>query len=186
MGREPQRNETLSPHTFINMALGQLEKEETKKKVYLSISHGKVVKYTKNGGQDFYKYIEGTLEDIYLKERVFNGKKAKFWYIDLRDGGELYSLSLPYVSGTLKSIILALASETELSRNTHIRIEPYEKGGFTKVQVYADGVLLDWITKELPPIKEIVVGENTYKDDTERMALVAKLANEIAQRVKKI
>ena len=107
-----------------------------------------------------------------------------FWYIDIKDGTELYSISLPYISGTFKTIILALASDEELTKDKPVVIEPYEKNGYTKVVVYSDGVKLDWITKELPPLKEIEVAGRKYTDDSERMAFIENLAAKVAGRIK--
>jgi hypothetical protein len=165
------------------MALGQLE-QDTKRKIYLSISKGKVVHYLPDGGVEVFKNVEGTLQAVYTKERSFNGQKVPFWYIDIKDGEDMYSLSLPYVSGTFKSIILALASDTELTKDKPVVIEPYEKNQYTKVCVYSEGVKLDWVTKELPPLKEVVVGGKTYIDDTERMAFIASIAEKVGERLK--
>ena len=166
------------------MALGTID-QDTKRKVFLSISHGKVVHYLSGGGVESFKNVEGKLQDISIKERSFNGKKTPFWYIDLRDGGELYSLSLPYQSGTFKGIILSLASYKALSKDTIILIEPYEKGNFTKVCVYADQVKLDWVVKELPPIKEVVVGGKSFSDDTDRMNFIRDMASQVKERIGK-
>ena len=166
------------------MALGQLE-QDTKRKIYLSISKGKVVHYLPNGGVEYFKNVEGTLQDITLKERSFNGKTEPFWYIDLRDGKDLYSISLSYASGTYKSIILALASCKTLSKDTQIIIEPYEKDNYTKVVVYADGEKLDWVVKTLPPLKEINVGGRTYSDDTDRMNYIRDITSKVRERVGK-
>ena len=166
------------------MALGTID-QDTKRKIYLSISHGKVVHYLSGGRAENFKNIEGKLQDITIKERSFNGVKTNFWYIDIKDGGELYSISLPYVSGTFKSIILALASYQSLSKETTILIEPYEKGNYTKVAVYADEKKLDWVVKELPPLKEVVVGGKTFSDDTERMEFIKRIASQVKERIGK-
>ena len=166
------------------MALGHYD-EDTKRKVFLSISHGKVVHYLSGGKVENFKNVEGRLQDISIKERTFNGKKTLFWYLDIKDGGELYSLSLPYVSGTFKSIILSLASYQSLSKETTILIEPYEKGNYTKVVVYADGNKLDWIVKELPPLQEVVLGGKSYSDDTERMNFIKEIASQVRERIGK-
>ena len=166
------------------MALGHYD-EDTKRKVFLSISHGKVVHYLSGGKVENFKNVEGRLQDISIKERTFNGKKTPFWYLDIKDGGELYSLSLPYVSGTFKSIILSLASYKSLSKETTILIEPYEKGNYTKVVVYADGNKLDWIVKELPPLQEVVLGGKSYSDDTERMNFIKDIASQVRERIGK-
>jgi hypothetical protein len=92
---------------------------------------------------------------------------------------------LPYVSGTFKSIILALASYQSLSKETTILIEPYEKGNYTKVAVYADEKKLDWVVKELPPLKEVVVGGKTFSDDTERMEFIKRIASQVKERIGK-
>ena len=166
------------------MALGTID-QDTKRKIYLSISHGKVVHYLSGGRAENFKNVEGKLQDITIKERSFNGVKTNFWYIDIKDGGELYSISLPYVSGTFKSIILALASYQSLSKETTILIEPYEKGNYTKVAVYADEKKLDWVVKELPPLQEVVIGGKSYSDDTERMNFIRDIASQVKERIGK-
>lgn len=166
------------------MALGTID-QDTKRKVYLSISHGKVVHYLSGGNAEYFKNIAGKLQDITIKERTFNGKRTPFWYLDIKDGKELYSLSLPYVSGTFKSIILSLASYQSLNKETTILIEPYEKKGFTKVVVYADEAKLDWVVKELPPLKEVTVGGKKYSDDTDRMEFILRLASQVREKIGK-
>ena len=166
------------------MALGTID-QDTKRKVYLSISHGKVVHYLQGGGVENFKNVGGKLQDITIKERTFNGKPTNFWYIDIRDGADYYSLSLPYISGTFKSIILSLASYESLNKETTILIEPYEKGNYTKVVVYADGNKLDWVVKELPPLKEVVVGGRSFSDDTDRMNFIKEIASKVKERVGK-
>ncbi len=166
------------------MALGHLD-TDSRRKIFLSISHGKVVHYLSGGEKEQFKNVEGTLQDITLKERSFNGKTEPFWYIDLRDGKDLYSISLSYASGTYKSIILALASCKTLSKDTQIIIEPYEKDNYTKVVVYADGEKLDWVVKTLPPLKEVNVGGRTYSDDTDRMNYIRDITSQVRERVGK-
>lgn len=166
------------------MALGTVD-TDSRRKVFLSISHGRVVHYLSGGNNEFFKNVAGKLQDITIKERSFNGKNTPFWYIDIKDGRDLYSISLPYVSGTFKSIILALASYNSLNKETTVLIEPYEKKGFTKVVVYADGEKLDWVTKELPPIKEVEIGGNKYQDDSERMSFIKELASQVKERIGK-
>ena len=166
------------------MALGTID-TDTRRKVFLSISHGKVVHYLTGGEQEFFKNIEGTLQDITIKERSFNGKNTPFWYLDIKDGRETYSLSLPYASGTFKSIILSLASYSSLNKETRVLIEPYERNGYTKVVVYAEGEKLDWVVKELPPLKQVTVGSNTYTDDTERMNFIRNTASQVRERIGK-
>ncbi len=166
------------------MALGHLD-TDTRRKVFLSISHGKVVHYLTGGEQECFKNVEGQLQDITIKERSFNGKTTPFWYLDIKDGKDTYSVSLPYASGTFKSIILSIASYQSLNRETSILIEPYERNGYTKVCVYADGEKLDWVVKELPPLKSVVVGGNTYTDDTERMNFIKDIASQVRERIGK-
>ena len=164
------------------MALGTID-TDSRRKIFLSISHGKVVHYLTGGEQEYFKNVEGTLSDLTIKERSFNGKNTPFWYMDIRDGKELYSISLPYASGTFKSIILSLASYKSLSKETKVLIEPYERNGYTKVVVYADGEKLDWVTKELPPLKNVTVGSSTYTDDTERMNFIHGIASQVRERI---
>lgn len=154
------------------------------KRTYLSINHGKVIKSNVNGSKEVFSSVDGTLETIYSKKSVFGSEEVVRWFIDLRDGEELYSLCLPYASGTFKSIILALASDQSLSPSSMVRIEPYEgSNGYTKIKVWSDGAKLDWITKQLPEVPTRTIGGKTIKDDSKRMEYIISLVNTINKRL---
>lgn len=161
--------------------LGKVE-ERQRKKIYLNIKNGVLVRRTSQG-EESYGYVEGVLEALTQRERNFHGETVLYWYLDLRDEqtDELYSLGFPYASNTFKSIILQLASKEgaeSVKRGSTIRIEPYSKNGYDKVQVWGiDGVKLDWITKQLPPIEKTVVAGRTIKDDTKRMEYICQCAD---------
>ena len=162
------------------MGLGTTDRA---RKYYLSIADGKVL-HREDGKEESYSFVEGTLEKIYKLERTFNGETVPYWYIDIRgEKREVYSISLPYKSGVFKSIILALANEPAVALST-VKVEPYKKGDYTKVIVYSNGTRLDWITKELPEVKEVRVGGQIVKDDSERMAYIESLVNDINTKLK--
>ena len=165
--------------------LGQTTTETDSRKIYLSISHGKVIQGT-GANKQLFSYVDGTIEAVYQKTSRFGKEVVNRWYIDLRDGAELYSLCLPYSSGVFKSIILSLASDRELTASTPVRIEPYEgRNGYTKVVVYASGVKLDWITKQLPPQETITIGGRQVKDDSKQMEFITSLVQTIQGRLNK-
>ena len=161
------------------MALGKIIK-----KTYLSISKGQIMA-TKGGEKEYYTYVEGDLEDIYTKERTFNGQTAKFWYIDLRDGEDLYSLCIPYESGVYLSICLSLGSIDDYSQGRFIRIEPYIAQEKTKVRVFHEGVSLSWVTTDLPPVEEVVVGSRRIKDTSKRLAYLEYVTEVIKDTLRK-
>lgn len=154
-------------------------------RTYLTISHGKVER-TERGRKDTFSFVEGCICGILKVQRNYNGENVEKWLIDVADpeSGEIYTLSFPYSSGVFKSIILALASYTELTAYTRVKVEPYEKGNFTNVNTYADGEKLDWVTKELPALEVIQVGGREIKDDTKRMELIAYYVTIIIARIK--
>lgn len=157
------------------MALGRVEQRE--RIYYLSITNGKIV-HTDKGKRNIYAFVEGKLEGINLTERTFNGEKVPYWFINLRgEKGELFVISLPYKSGTFKSIVLALASEPTLGKV--VKVEPYERNGFTKVIVSLNDKRLDWVTKELPPVEEIQIAGQPVKDDTKRMEYITQLVEAV-------
>lgn len=157
------------------MALGRVEQRE--RIYYLSITNGKIV-HTDKGKRNIYAFVEGKLEGINLTERTFNGEKVPYWFINLRgEKGELFVISLPYKSGTFKSIVLALASEPTLGKV--VKVEPYERNGFTKVVVSLNDKRLDWVTKELPPVEEIQIAGQPVKDDTKRMEYITQLVEAV-------
>lgn len=161
-----------------------------RRKIYLNIKEGAIVRRTPDGAEERYSYVDGRLEAISQRERTFRGEVVLYWYLDLRDeeSGELYSLGFPYASNTFKSIILQLASKEGLESiigGSTLRIEPYSKNGYDKVQVWGDGVKLDWVIKQLPPIDETTIGGRRIKDDTKRMAYITSLAKLIKSSIKK-
>lgn len=156
---------------------------EPLQKIYLNVARGRVERTFEGGRKEYYNYIEGHLEQISTKERTFKGAKVKYWYLDIRDGEELYSLGFPVYSGVLRSIVLSLASAESLSRDTPVRLEFYEKNGYTKVSSYAAGVGLDWVTKELPPIRATRIGGRTVTDETERNEYIENLIRTIQERI---
>ena len=165
------------------MALGVINAQQSKTK-WLSIHHG-VVELSENGRKQTFSYVEGRLQSIYKKERNYNGEAVLKWFVNLRDEeGELYSISFPYQSGTFKSIVLALASATDLTGATTIKIEPYQKGNYTNVVVYAEGVKLDWAVKQLPPADYVTINGQRVKDETKRMELISSFVATINQRAK--
>lgn len=164
------------------MALGQNTQE---RKTYLSISNGKVVQ-GKGEDKQLFSFVEGTLEEIYTRQTSFGGEYVVRWYIDLRDGADLYSLCFPFSSGVFKSIVLSLAASETLTASTTIKIEPYEgRNGFTRVAVFADGAKLGWVTKELPPLQIVTIGGKQIKDDTKRMEFISSLVGRIQNKVRK-
>jgi hypothetical protein len=164
------------------MALGSIQERETQRKIYLNINHGQIEHPSEDGKQTF-RYVEGEVKRITQKNRTFRGESVVYWYIDIADGDDLYSLGFSYTSGTFKSIILCLANFKELTATTPVKIEPYEKGGYTKVVVWADGIKQDWITRQLPQVKTVNVGGREVKDETERMNYITELATMINARV---
>ena len=162
-----------------------LGQDNNQRKTYLTISHGKVV-LGSGESKKLYSYVDGAIQAIYTKRSTFGNEVVTRWFIDMRDEGELYSLCLPYSSGVFKSIILSLASATDLTASTPVRIEPYEgRNGYTKVVVYVEGVKMDWVTKQLPPQELITIGGKQIKDDTKQMEFITSLCNQIGERLQR-
>lgn len=150
------------------------------RKIYLNIKEGAVVMRTESG-EEKYSFVEGELVDIFTRERTFRGETVLYWYIDLRgENNDLYSLGFPYSSNLFKSIVLSLASATDYRR---IKIRPYTANGFDKVVCYEGEKKLDWVSKELPQIKDLIVGGRKVKDDTERMKFITSLVGDIRKKV---
>lgn len=163
------------------MGLGKIQN----KKKWLTIHHGSV-ELSENGVKEHYSYIEGQLLCINEVIRNYGKEDVTKWVIDMQDeNNDLYSISFPYNSGIFKSIVLSLASDIFLKPSTIIRIEPYEKGNFTNVVVWSDGVKLDWIIKELPPVEEVAFNGKVYKDESKRMECIIRFVNSINTRIVK-
>lgn len=163
--------------------LGQQIEQTHARKIYLNIKEGAVVRRT-DAGEERYAFVEGAVVSLYQKERTFRGEKVMYWYIDLRDdhSGELYALGFPYSSNTFKSIVLSLASATDLQQ---VKIKPYTANGYDKVVCYASGAKLDWVTKQLPPVEQTTIGGRSVKDDSKRMAYIRSLVERIGKLITK-
>lgn len=161
-----------------------LGQNEQLSKIYLTIVRGHIERTLEDGGKESFSFVEGNIEAITFKDRTFKGESVRYWYIDLRDGEELYSLGLPLYSGTLRSIVLSLASDGELKKGSPVRIDAYEKGGFTKVIVHSNGNKMDWIKAELPPVEEVKVGGRTIKDESKRDAYIEAIIAELQERLR--
>ena len=162
------------------MGLGVISQEQGKKKrTYLTINKAGKVRMKLGSNEELFDYIEGELGRIYSKTSTYQGKTFEDWIIELNDkeNGDVYALSFAISSGVFRSIILCLASDKD-NLGT-LRIEPYEKGGYVKVRVYNEGTSLDWVTKELPPIKEVSIGGRIVKDDSERVNLIKGYVEQI-------
>lgn len=165
------------------MGLGNRTEPAREERIYLNIAHGRI-ELNQNGQKNYYTYVEGKLRGICSREREFRGETSKYYYLELvGDEGELYSIGFSENSGVLLSIVNSLASDETLSPSAMIRIETYEVGGYTKVIVWSEGVKLDWLQRELPPIKTIDVGGKSYKDYTLRNQFTEDLVARINQRI---
>ena len=82
----------------------------------------------------------------------------------------------------MTSIILSLASDIE-HVGERVRIEPYKKGQYTNVLVYLDGVKLDWVTRDLPPVEYQDIGGQRVKNDAARLQFLHDYVNKINQKL---
>lgn len=163
------------------------DRQEARQKTYLNVKNGAIVRRTETGEEEYFSYVEGILSSIFQKGRTFRGEKVVYWYIDLRDEeGELYSIGLPFSNNVFKSIVLSLSSDRGIEmirKGATIKIEPYRRDTYDKVNVYADGEKLDWGVKTLPPIEEVSIGGRTIKDDSKRMELIVSLAEKVKSNI---
>lgn len=166
------------------MALGQ--SEPAKRTTFLNIKDGKVYARTPDGQTSVYGYVEGVIKGISVKDRkTAAGAPFKDWFIEMADPdtGDAYTLAIGYRSGVMVSIVLSLASDIE-NVNKTVRIEPYTKGQYTNVAVYLDGVKLDWLTRDLPPVEYQEIAGQRIKNDAARLQYVHDLVNRINERLK--
>lgn len=149
-------------------------------KTYFSVKDSLFCQTTGKGKGETYSFIDGKLTAIYKGERNFNGERVPYWFIEIKDGDESYTISFPYSSGVFKAIVLSLMGQEFINRDTIYRIELYEKDGYTKTNVFADGVRLDWGVTELPPVKKVQIGGKSVIDDTDRMKLISQFVDSIS------
>ncbi|MCD8293676.1 MAG: hypothetical protein LUE27_00305 [Clostridia bacterium] len=162
-------------------------KEKEGSYTFLNIKDGAIVKRTPQG-EERYTFVEGELTGITKRERTFHGEVVLYWYLVLHDktSPETYLLGFPYGSNVFKSLILQVASPEGMSSvklGIPIKIKPYTKDGFDKVQVITNGKKLSWVTTELPPVRSMQIGEKVVRDDTERMRLICGYCKTIAESI---
>lgn len=154
---------------------------QTQSRIFLNIAEGKIVKRV-DQRVEVYDYLEGDLERIYPKERVFRGETVPYWYLDMRDpqSGDLYSLGIRATSGVWRSLILSLGSIDNFL--LPIRINPYRKGDYDRVSVYSDGKRVDWVS-DLPPVEEIEVQGQRVKSTAKRDQFISRLVDQVNTRL---
>ena len=154
---------------------------QTQSRIFLNIAEGKIVKRV-DQRVEVYDYLEGDLERIYPKERVFRGERVPYWYLDMRDpqSGDLYSLGIRATSGVWRSLILSLGSIDNFL--LPIRINPYRKGDYDRVSVYSDGKRVDWVS-DLPPVEEIEVQGQRVKSTAKRDQFISRLVDQVNTRL---
>ena len=167
------------------MALGN--SETARKMTFTTIKDGKVYARTPDGKQTAYGFIEGFIRAITLKDRkTAAGASFKDWFIIIDDPetGDAYTLAIGYRSSVMTSIILCLASCID-NVGGRVRIEPYTKGKYTNVAVFMDGVRLDWVTCDLPPVAYHEIAGQSVKDDTERLQYISEWVQRINDSLKR-
>ena len=164
------------------MALGS---SATRRTTYLNIKDGQIYAHHPNGSTSTHGYVEAVIKSISVKDRkTAAGAPFKDWFVDMADPvtGESYTLTIGYRSGVMTSIILSLASDIERV-GERVRIEPYKKGQYTNVLVYLDGVKLDWVTRDLPPVEYQDIGGQRVKNDAARLQFLHDYVNKINQKL---
>lgn len=166
------------------MALGN--NEPIKRTTFLNIKDGKVYAKNPNGSLSAYGFVEGVITSIAVKDRRTNaGAPFKDWAIEMNDPdtGDEYTLCISYRSGVMVSLIMSLASDLE-HVGERVRIEPYMKGQYTNIAVYLDGIKLDWLTRDLPPVEYQEVAGQRIRNDAARMQFLHEWVNRINEHLK--
>lgn len=165
------------------MALGNIG--NPRQTTYLNIKDGKIYARTPDKAVTTYNYVDGVIKRIGVVDRkTATGAPFKDWVISMEDPdtGDAYTLAIGYRSGVMISIVLSLASDLE-NVYKRVRIEPYMKGQYTNVAVYLDGVRLDWVTRDLPPVTYHDIAGQKVKDDAARLQFVAEWVDRINRRL---
>lgn len=154
-------------------------------RVYLNPKDGKLSLRGPSGEESLFDYVEGRLVGVSKRPREFKGEEVTYWYFDLLgEDGVTYSIATHYSSGVAKAIINSLASAIDsLGR---IRIETYLSGEYTKTVVSNNGNRLPWRYQELPPVEELTLGGRKIKDDSKRMELFERMAEELVNKINQV
>lgn len=170
-------------------------------KIYLSVSNGKIVRkvaegtagaepFTKTDGQIIWQqrfsFVNGYLRGISVKTGEYNGAETKDFVFDIEDGGEAYTIQMPYDGRNAVSLLKALCNPiVDLSKP--LTITPWMKvvDGKKKMSCYVkqgDTDIPWYFTKEathgmpeLVPVK--IKGKDTW-DNYDQMQFLEKFINE--------
>lgn len=155
------------------------------KKVYLRIANGSIIS-KKNGTENSFASISGSLKGIELKEHDFDNKKFKNWHLTITDLGsnEVYDLAVSRTAGVFKSIVRSLVTEQGLDNLEDITIEVYtSKSGYTNAVVSAGGQKLHWVDEQMPAVRYVTVGDKEVADDSAQMNWIQTLVDRINARI---
>jgi hypothetical protein len=140
----------------------------------------RVNKLGKQVWEIFHDSFTGKLVNI----RVRDGEYGKSWNFDFKDGGEIYTLQLPYSNSSAVNLLKILPNADlakEMKVQPSMKIEDNVKK--TSIFVSQDGVTLKHaFTKDnpngMPDLKKVVVSGKEVWDDTDRLAFLQKMVDE--------
>lgn len=161
--------------------------DEIKKKTFLHISKGKVIRNekqpfpgsapTEKGRHEkAYASISGLLVGITTKTGEYNGKPTKDWVVTIKDGDDLYSLSFMYSGGNANGFLFRIKN-ANLKQPIEFRPFFNEAENRSWIVLYQNDKMIPQVwNKEnnwdgLPKLEEIKnsLGKTISWDDEARM-----------------
>ncbi len=131
-----------------------LEKQ-LNRKIYLSVSNGKIIRRTATGNE-YYSAISGILTRIESKSADIAGRgRVEFWSLDITDGAETYSVSVRKGSGTATAILQPLSTADNIA-GVPVKFEVYKSGKYTNVNTYIAGVPAKWNADNIPAAADLL------------------------------
>lgn len=146
------------------------------------------IKVRKKDGDQFveesYPNVEGTLDDVYIEEFEYEGRKKKK-LVFMLSGDQTVKLESNF-SKTMCYVLNGLMGSITFPAPT-VLFQPYEDdNGYRKVMVRVDGQRTEWkFNKEdLPESKEMMVNGDKVYDHTEFFAFFEKQVDELRKLLK--
>lgn len=153
---------------------------DSKRMTFLNISKGRIA-VKKDGVVEYWKYVEGWLRDIQIKDAVYQEKKYKQLCLTLDDGTDEFLLQMKFDSGYGRAFCQIVPN---VNLKLPIRISPsYTEDGdkkYSKIFIDQDGTPVKWYYKnsdprDMPAIEDVVFRGEPAKDNSKRMAFFSDL-----------
>ena len=128
--------------------------EEKNNVIYLNVVNGEIQRWMGKGNPvKTYNKVGGQIKKLTTENRSFDGKETKYFFIQMVDGDERYSVQIPMYGGAgpdvLRCLAYAIKNGLDIVNGDVVTIQAYSrvKDGktYTNANVYYGSNKLEWL-----------------------------------------